>query len=84
VKATTNSNRKTYLNYQEFCDIDELVLVIFSQTYELRETYRAPWSEVYKKVRFNKPGNEVYWKDLNEFKLDLNSLPNQNVLKLFR
>jgi hypothetical protein len=82
-KATTNPNRKTYLDYELGCDIDELIIVVFNETYSLQELYRVPWEVVCQAKEFNKKRREIYWSTLNEFKLDLVSIENQSVLELF-
>lgn len=83
-KAATNKNRKTYISYNEAALIDELIIVVFTQDYALREFYCIPWSKALQLISHNKGGSILSWSRLNEYQLDIESLPNQPVISLFK
>jgi len=82
-KSDTNTNRKTRLQYDESSTIDELIIVIFTQDYMLKEFYSISWPEAYQLISHNKAGGEIYWNRLKDYKVNLDDLPNRHVVDLF-
>lgn len=83
-KADTNGNRKTQIKYNKDASIDELILVIFSQDYVLKEFYVVPWSEAISLTSPNKGGSIISWSRLKAYEVDIDKLPNQTVVSLFK
>ncbi len=63
--------------------IDELVIVVFTSDYKLKEMYRVPWRDAEKLICKEKHKWVIYWNHLKSFKVDFNKLPNQGVISLF-
>ena len=83
-KAETNGNRWTGIEYGEDAQIDELTTVVFTHDYKLREFYRTPWREAYLLVRHNSDRSLIRWDDLRKYKVAIDTLPNQDLVSLFK
>jgi hypothetical protein len=82
-KAATNANsRFSNIKPHPSVKIDELVTVIFSHDYKLQEFYLTPWQEVIALIRISDDGYKIKWDE--QHRLDINSLPNQPLVSLFR
>lgn len=83
-KASKTKARWSRIKYDVDAEIDELVIVVFSEEYKLKEFYVVPWIDALKIiVRSEKIGKDViYWNHLSDYKLDLKKLPNQNLISL--
>jgi hypothetical protein len=87
-KSETNNARWTavkvdYKNIQ----IDFLIIVIFTENYKLKEFYKVPWKEVQKlaKVRGEKsPKSELTWNSVKNHKIEIQDLPKQDIIELFK
>lgn len=81
-KASTNGNRFSSITIPKpAVRVDELVTVIFTNDYRLNTIYRTPWATV---LPFFKPKGDKYtvsWSVQN--KVDLRTLKNQSVVRLF-
>lgn len=83
-KASTTEARWSNINCDPHAETDELAILRFSQQYQLLEFYRAPWDQVLLLIRRHADKDRIFWDDLKDFKIELNDLPNQEVLKPFR
>jgi hypothetical protein len=83
-KAKTTSARWSSLKYDEDAEITRVVIVIFSETYELQDIYNIPWLNCLKLIRRNASGDVIYWDDVKEFKMDLYRINKQHIIKLFK
>lgn len=83
-KAPSTSARWTAIKYDEKANIDELIIVIFSADYKLKEFYKAPWNEALKIIKRQKKRDVIYWADLKKFQIRTIDLPNQNLVSLFK
>ena len=85
-KADTNRAKFTVINKETCEGIDEVIIIVFSQDYKLKEFYRLPWSiaSSFTKLRGRKkPKDELSWRLLNEFRINIKDLPNQEIVSLF-
>lgn len=83
-KNSSNANRFTRIHYHESAVIDELVIIVFSENYIVKEFYILPWDEAIPLIKHNQGGSILSWNRIIAYKQDLDSLPNQEVIKLFR
>jgi hypothetical protein len=83
-KASTNKNRWTPIEYNSDAEIDILIIVIFSEDYGLKEFYSVPWKEALTLIRVHKYRKLIYWDHLKNFKIELDELPNQEVISLLK
>lgn len=86
-KAGTNSNEYSVIEKESAERIDELVIVVFTETYKLKKFYKAPWAEavghISKRGKKN-PRNQIRWGDLDEYLVPLHQLPKQDIVSLFK
>lgn len=83
-KANTTSARWTSIKYGEKAEIDELITVIFTSDYKLKEFYMTPWVEAFKLIRRQKHDDVIYWDDQKAFRIEIDNLPNQPLISLFK
>lgn len=82
-KALQNKSRFSRISLHEGTRVDELVTVVFSTEYKLKEFYQMPWTDVLKLARRTGNGTAIYWHDQLEFKVNPEELPNQDLVRLF-
>jgi hypothetical protein len=70
-------------NYQN-ADIDYVVIVVFNENYTLLEFYKIPWKICLNQINLNNTKGVLYWNQIKEYKLDLDSLPKSDIVSLFR
>lgn len=83
-KASTNTARWSIVKYDKNAIIDELVTVVFTPDYKLKEFYKTPWKEALKLIRRQKKRDVIYWDDQNQFSISINDLPKQKLVSLFK
>jgi len=84
-KAFNNNNRWSAVEPTE--DIDELIIIIFSEVYKLKEFYIIPWTIAKSKIKKRgqkKSKPEINWSDFKEYQVDINKLPKQDIISIFR
>ena len=86
-KADTNKSRFSAIkNDYENVQIDTLIIIVFSPNYKLKEFYKIPWkiAEKFMKITGGKsPRNEINWSKVKNYKIKIEELPNQEIIKLF-
>lgn len=85
-KAEGNNNRWTKVDKDSTERIDELIVVVFTHDYKLKEFYQVPWKDAvpYIKLRGKKsPRNEINWSSIRKFKIEKENLPEQEIISLF-
>ncbi len=82
-KGKNNNARYTKIKYLEDADIDELIIVVFSQDLIIKEFYKILWSEAQEFIRRNNVKPVIYWNDLQNYKINIRELPNQEIVGLF-
>lgn len=83
-KALKTTARFTTLKYNKESEIDELVIVVFTEDYRLREFYKVPWQNALKLIREEKHKHVIYWNHIQSFLVAIDDLPNQAVIDLLR
>ncbi len=82
-KAPTTKARWSAIKYDESAEIDELIIIVFTQNYKLLEFYKVPWNVALHKIKRNKDRDVISWDDLYQFKILKDQLPKQNLINLF-
>lgn len=83
-KAVTTTARFTPLKCNHESQIDELVIVVFTEDYRLKEFYKVPWQDALKLIREEKRKQVIYWNHIQSFLIAIDDLPNQVVIDLLR
>ena len=86
-KSDGNNARWTKVDKHFDVQIDTLIIVVFTQDYKLKEFYKIPWDKAVAKIKLRgkiSPRNELNWSAVKDYKIELDKLPNQKVLQLFR
>lgn len=82
-KAQTTTARFSAVKHVESAQIDELITVIFTPDYKLKEFYKIPWKDALKLIKKEKYGDVIYWDHQRNYKIKFNDLPNRELTKLF-
>ena len=82
-KAIDNPNRWTEIKYGSDAKISELIIIVFTHDYKLKEFYKLPWKIAQTKISEDKTRRLIRWNHISEFKVEFKSLPKQNLVKLF-
>ncbi len=83
-KAKTTSARWSYLKFDKQANVDELIILIFSDDYKLKEFLKVDWSSALPLIKSEKDGDKIYWNHLKEFQVEIKNLPKQEIISLFR
>lgn len=83
-KSETTTARWSAIKYDENAPIHELIVIVFTPDYKIKEFYKAPWSEVLKLIRRQKNRDVIYWDDKVEYKIEIENLPKQELISLFK
>ncbi|RYX98708.1 hypothetical protein EON78_04910 [bacterium] len=68
-KSITNFNRKTPIKFNNEAKIDELIIIIFTEDYNLKEFYKVPWLDALPLIKRNKGADIIHWDHLHKFKI---------------
>lgn len=86
-KAENNKNRWSAINNSTTEKVDELIIMVFTFDYKIKEFYQVPWEEAKRHIRLRgkkKPRPEINWNSINNYKQDFNNLPRQDIIQLFK
>jgi hypothetical protein len=86
-KAINNNSNFTAISSSSKVHIDELIILNFSPEFKLLEFYRLSWEEAKKHIKFSGkkvPREELNWSAIKQHRVDLYSLPHQEVVSFFR
>lgn len=86
-KAAHNKARWSAVDCSTDELVDELVIVVFTFDYKLKEFFKVPWEEAKRAVKQRgkkKPRWEITWKSVTQYKQHIDELPRQNIIQLFR
>lgn len=86
-KAVGNSARFSVVDKDTIEKVDELIIVVFTHDYRLKEFYQVPWEIVVEKTKLRgqkTKRNEINWNDIFEYRKELNALPNQEIINMFK
>lgn len=85
--AKANPNKYSAIEKESTEKIDELIIIVFTPDYKLKEFYKAPWEEVLKHIAVSgikEPREEIRWSKLKAYKQSIDKLPKQEIISLFR
>jgi len=83
-KAETTSARWSPIKYNEDAEIDELVIVVFTQDYKLKEFYKLAWRDALPLIKRQENRHVIYWNHLKDFQIGIDRLPKQELVTLFK
>jgi hypothetical protein len=86
-KAINNNSNFTAISSSSKEHIDELIILNFSPEFKLLEFYKLTWEEAQKHIKFSgkkSPREELNWSSIKQHRIDLDSLPHQEVVSFFR
>lgn len=83
-KAPNTTARWTGIKSDPNADLHELVIIVFSPDYKLIELYKISWDIAQPLVKKEKHRDVIYWKDLSAYRVNLDELPNQLIVNIFR
>ena len=83
-KGDKNNTRYTEIDYSEDADITEIIIIVFSKDLQIKEFYKAPWKEIQIFIRKENKKPVIYWDDLLKYKLNIDELPNQEIVNIFK
>lgn len=81
-KALTTPARWSVIKHDVNAEIDELIIVVFTEAYTLAEFYVVPWIDALNLIRRQKERDVIHWNHLKSYQLDVCNLPNQPVIEL--
>jgi hypothetical protein len=80
-KGDGNNARWTELGKYTEEDFDELIIVVFTKEFSLKELYKVPVKDAISHVKGKQ--RVIGWNDISRFKIKLKNLPKQDLVKLF-
>lgn len=81
-KGDDNNARWTEYRYDRGV-FDELIILVFSKEFYLKEFYRIPEEIAYNSVDRTKKQTVLKWDNMNSYRIELDDLPNQNLVMQF-
>jgi hypothetical protein len=82
-KSKTTTARWSAIKFDVDAEVDFVIIVVFSENYQLNEFYQIPWKECLNLIRRNKDRDVVMWDNLKDFKLEISQLTNQEIISIF-
>lgn len=82
-KDLTNKNRWTYIKYDEVADITDIIIIIFTSDFVIKEFYEISWKDALGYIKRDNKHLTIRWDSIAKYKKDINSLPRQDIVKLF-
>ena len=83
-KAKTTKARWSAIKYDLDAEVDFVVIVVFSEDYQLKEFYMVPWQNCLTLIRRNKDRDVLMWDHVQEeFKPEISQLSNQEAVSIF-
>lgn len=83
-KASSTKARWSAIKYDVDSNVDYVVIVVFTEDFKLREFYKIPWKECLDLIRRNKDRDVLMWDHLKEFCIEIDQLPKQEIVGLFK
>jgi hypothetical protein len=69
--ATSKTNPTSDCDYSDSAKIDYFIIIIFSESYELKSLYEIPWEVVKSKRVIHSQKHVIKWSDVKDYKKDL-------------
>jgi hypothetical protein len=82
-KDPTNKNRWTYLKYEGVADITDIVVVVFTSDFVIKEFYEISWKKAQHYINRKHKHLTIRWDNISKYKKDLSSLPRQDIIAMF-
>lgn len=85
-KADTTTAKWSKIDYKPDAQIDELIIVVFTNNYKLKSFYKIPWHVAHKrkgKTRKGDESNVINWNQIKDYEIKINNLPRQEIITLF-
>jgi len=82
-KSKTTTARWSAIKYDVDAAVDFVVIVVFSEDYQLNEFYQVPWKDCLNLIRRNKDRDVLMWDHIKDFKLEISQLTNQEIISIF-
>ncbi|GEM_PF-1172999 len=85
-KAETNKSRFSAVNKCDSEQIDELIIIVFSAEYKIKNFFIIPWEIACPLIRERTTKNklELNWSAVKEYEVSIDSLPKQEIVSLFK
>jgi len=86
-KAEGNNNRWSIIDKNLTDKIDELIVIEFTPFYRILKFYKVPWSEALPFIEsrnIKSPRFELSWSKIASFEVNLDALPRQDVVSIFK
>jgi hypothetical protein len=82
-KSKTTNARWSAIKYDVDAEVDFVVIVVFTEDYQLNEFYQVPWKNCLNLIRRNKDRDVLMWDHIKEYQQDISQLKNQEIISLF-
>lgn len=82
-KAETTTARWSAIKHDLEAQIDELIIVVFTQNYKLKGFYKIPWQVALTRIKKEKNRDVIYWNHQRDFEIKISDLPKQDLVSLF-
>jgi hypothetical protein len=86
-KSKSTTVKYSKVDYRDDAKIDFLIIIVFSENYELNSFYEIPWEIAKKKIKTTGKKvleNKINWSDVAEFKKNLEELKQKHeILAIF-
>lgn len=86
-KDEGNTNRWSRVEHLPDVKVDELIIVVFTHDYKLKEFYKVPWETAVAAIQQRgkkEKKSEINWSSLKEYTVNLGTLPRQDIIGLFK
>lgn len=82
-KSKTTTARWSAIKYDFDAEVDFVVIVVFTEEYQLKEFYQIPWKDCLNLIRRNKDRDVLMWDHIVDYQLDISHLTNQEIVSIF-
>ena len=83
-KSITTSARWSPIKYNINAQINELIIVVFTPDYKLKEFYKVPWKMALSLIKRQKHRDVINWDHLTDYRIEINQIPKQELVELFK
>jgi hypothetical protein len=82
-KSESTNARWSAIKYDIEANINFVIIVVFSSEYKLKEFYKIPWVKCIDLIKRNKDKDVLMWNSLIDYKVQLEDLPNREIINFF-
>jgi len=83
-KSETNAARRSSIKKEPGLRVDVVIIIVFTHDYKLKEFYKVPWVVAQKQIKKSGVREKLSWNSVKEYKMEIDELPRQEVVGLFR